>query len=192
MDGKIVFLARPTTLVGAQSGTAEFTTQPLDVSGQGGAQFQVWRGPSSGKVLLYLEESLDGVKWVLGPSTPTAYELTADDTKFFSYSFRLRWFRLKAELVVTSVAWPKVTMWAEGLLRGGGAGVWPSAVAGSSPLAAGLAAGGVAGPVAAPGSVAGVGDGGMHPGMQALIDSANQSRQREIDAFLRDVAKSGK
>ena len=126
VDAAIVFLPRPTTLVGASS----FATQPLDCSRFGSAQFQLWRGPMAGTAptfLAYLEESLDAEHWVLGPSTPTGFDPAADDPtltrpKLFSYGFRLRWFRLRVELGGTA---PVVTCWAEGLLRdGGGGGAW--------------------------------------------------------------------
>jgi hypothetical protein len=120
VDASIVFLPRLTTLVGSTGSV--FTTLPLDVSQFSGVQFQVWRGPMSGGTFdLYLEESLDAQNWVLGPSTPTPFDFTSEMTKFFSYSFRLRWFRLRIH--ATGI----VTCWAEGLLRGGGAGAWPSA-----------------------------------------------------------------
>jgi hypothetical protein len=124
VDASIVFLPRFTTLVGA----TVFTTLPLDVSRYSGAQFQVWRGtPRTAsstptfKFLLSLEESLDTETWVLGPATPTPIEVDASNDKFFSYSFRLRWFRLNIEIQGDD---PIVTCWAEGLLRGGGGGVW--------------------------------------------------------------------
>ena len=192
VDGKIVFLPRFTALVGAQTGPATFTTQPLDVSRQGGAQFQVWRGPSSGTVKLFLEESLDGETWVLGPSTPTGYDLNANETRFFSYGFRLRWFRLRVELRYTSVNWPKVTLWAEGLLRGGGSGAWPSAAPATGPVASGRVspdgltsggAGGTAGGEAAP---------AIPEWYQGLIDRMRQRQQEEIDAFLREAAKGSR
>lgn len=127
VDASIVFLPRFTTLVGASASGSifEFTTLPLDVSKHSGAQFQIWRGPmSGGSFKFFLEESLDCQKWVLGASTPEGIDLNADDTKFCSYSFRLRWFRIRIQL--TGAAWPIVTCWAEGLLRGGGGGFWPS------------------------------------------------------------------
>ena len=94
VDASVVFLPRLTTLIGLTG--SEFTTLPLDVSQYSGAQFQVWRGSmDSGTFTLYLEESLDGQTWVLGASTPTGFPFTTEATKFFSYSFRLRWFRLR-------------------------------------------------------------------------------------------------
>ena len=126
VDAAIVFLPRFTTLIGASS----FKTQPLDVSQFGSAQFQVWRGPLRGTdptFLIYLEESLDGNNWVLGPSTPQGYDPGTDDPtlqrpKLFSYAFRLRWFRVRVELGGTD---PVATCWAEGLLRNaGGGGAW--------------------------------------------------------------------
>lgn len=121
VDATIVFLPRFTTLVG--NATDEFTTLPLDVSKYSGVQFQIWRGPmSAGTFTLKIEESLDANTWVLGPSTPDGIELNNDETKFISYSFRLRWFRLK--ITLGEDANIVVSCWAEGLLRGGGGGVW--------------------------------------------------------------------
>jgi hypothetical protein len=123
VDAGVVFLPRFTTLVGA----TQFTTAPVDVSQQGGVQFQIWRGPirsSGGTPALnqYLEESLDARTWVLGPATPAPITVEEDDLRFCSYSFRLRWFRLRFALTGTN---PMVSCWAEGLLRGAdGSGVW--------------------------------------------------------------------
>lgn len=127
-DTSFVLMPRFTTLVGATT----FTTLPMDVSGYAGAQFHVWRGPfrttssdpppEPPAFTVFLEESLDTLSWVLGPSTPTAFTILEADAKFFSYDFRLRWFRLK---VVVTGQHPVVTCWAEGLLRGGGGGAWP-------------------------------------------------------------------
>jgi hypothetical protein len=160
VDASIVFLPRFTTLVG----TASFATAPVDCSSFTGAQFQVWRGDAVGgdeeAFQLYLEESLDGISWVLGPSTPAAITIPANDPRFFSYSFRLRWFRLRVALDATMV-----TCWAEGLLRGGGAGMWP--VAGGMSAGAGAVvdrwgnAGGVPSAVAAGASRGG--GGGRRP-----------------------------
>lgn len=128
VETSFVLLPRFTTLAGATT----FTTLPMDVSGYAGAQFHVWRGPirttssmpppAPPAFTVYLEESLDTLHWVLGPSTPAAYAILEADAKFFSYDFRLRWFRLK---VVLTGQHPVVTCWAEGLLRGGGGGAWP-------------------------------------------------------------------
>lgn len=134
VDASIVFVPRFSTLVGETS----FTTLPLDVSQFGGAQFQIWRGPirvgsgPAGTFTVYLEESLDALTWVLGASSPTAHVIGDEETKLFSYSFRLRWFRVRIELAGTD---PIVTCWAEGLLRGGGGGVWPT---GAPPTAAAM------------------------------------------------------
>lgn len=154
VDAAIVFMPRFTTLVGSVTPATvfEFTTLPLDVSRYGGVQFQIWRSPmSSGSFEFLLEESLDAQTWVLGPSTPSAFALTSDQTKFCSYNFRLRWFRLKVRL--TGGASPIVTCWAEGLLRAGGSGVWP--VPGAAPAGgrfSATAAGevGAAGPIRPP------------------------------------------
>jgi hypothetical protein len=187
VDGKVVFLPRVTTLVGASSGIAEFTTAPLDVSQQGGVQFQVWRGPSTGTVKVYLQESLDGQEWVLGPSTPTGYELTAGEAKFFSYGFRLRWFRLKVEVTVVSSSWPKVTMWAEGLLRAGGSGVWPAA---AGPASGALMGGAVpAGGIMPPGSAAASGRPSWD---EQFYAQSMQMMQRAMDDFIRNASRTGR
>lgn len=125
VDASIVFAPRFTTLIGAK----EFETLPIDVSGFTGAQFQVWRGPirtttpGGEQFSVEFEESLDTETWVLGPSTPQPFVITENDVHFFSYNFRLRWFRLKMTLAGVG---PMVSMWAEGLLRGGGGGAWPT------------------------------------------------------------------
>jgi hypothetical protein len=123
IDASLVFLPRFTTLAGA----TEFTTAPLDVSGQAGTQFQVWRGPirvssgGAGTFTLYIEESLDAQSWALGPSTPQGFLIAENATVFFAYSFRLRWFRLRVALGGTN---PIGTCWAEGILRAGDGGMW--------------------------------------------------------------------
>lgn len=114
VDASIVLLPRFTTLVGP--GT--FTTLPLDVSRYGGAQFQIW---SVQGMTIRFTESLDTENWTQGPSAPTDFTLNANQVKFFGYTFLLRWFRLEVVLPSTQI----VTCWAEGLLRGGGAGAWP-------------------------------------------------------------------
>lgn len=115
-ESAIVLLPRFTTLVGATT----FTTAPLDVSSYGSLQVQVWRGAMRGTsptFTMYLEESLDCEQWVVGPAAPTAYVVGASppaEPKFFSYAFRLRWFRVRVVLGGTD---PVATCWAEGLLR---------------------------------------------------------------------------
>jgi len=124
VDASIVLLSRFTTLVGVDT----FHTLPLDVSRYGGAQFQVW---SAQGMKIRFSESLDTENWTLGPSTPTTFTINPNEVKFFGYTFLLRWFRL--EIVVESAA-PLVTCWAEGLLRGGGAGAWPEPRTSSGPV----------------------------------------------------------
>lgn len=140
VDSSFVILPRFTTLVGATT----FTTLPMDVSSYGGAQFQIWRGPIRTKsgtpapsFTVYLEESLDTEEWVLGPETSQPFVVGQVDRKFFAYDFRLRWFRLKVLLAGDE---PIVTCWAEGLLRGGGGGLWPELGINAGPLG-GLAPG---------------------------------------------------
>lgn len=140
VDSAIVFLPRPTTLAGA----ATFTSTPLDVSRWGSMQIQVWRGPirGGGSYLAYLEESADTEVWTLGPSAPEGFDPADGETggdpsfarpQFFSYAFRLRWFRLRVVLAAaggaTAPQGPVVTTWAEGFLRdgGGGPGTWTPA-----------------------------------------------------------------
>lgn len=105
-ESTIVFLPRFTTLFGAS-----FTTQPLDVSQFASAQFQFGCGASAGSHKVYLEESLDCIEWSQGPQSPKAIKVAGGTTKFFSYGFRLRWFRLRVEPA------SNVTCWAEGILR---------------------------------------------------------------------------
>ena len=181
VDASIIFLPRFTTLVGSgnYSETFDFPTLPLDVSGHGGAQFQVWRSPMSGGTFkLFFEESLDADKWVLGASIPTGIDLNADETKFFSYGFRLRWFRLRVQL--TGAAWPIVTCWAEGLLRGGGGGAWPAPARASGPVTD-LAASGAAVTPPAPAG----------PELADLADLLRGRSDFEMQAFLQAVAKAG-
>ena len=132
IDSGLVFLPRFTTLVGE----SEFTTAPLDVSGQAGTQFQVWRGAlrttgGTPAFTLFIEESLDAQSWALGPSTPQGFPILQNATVFFSYSFRLRWFRLRISISGTN---PMVSCWAEGILRAGDGGMW--GMPGVNPLSA--------------------------------------------------------
>jgi len=124
VDAGLVLLPRLTALVGATS----FVTAPLDLSQQGGTQFQVWRGPirvasGSGTLTMYMEESLDCQSWALGPFTPPGIVIPENDPKFFSYDLRLRWFRVRFVLAGTD---PMVVCWAGGLLREGGGGGYGS------------------------------------------------------------------
>lgn len=134
VDAGIVFLPRFTTLVGATT----FLTAPIDVSQQGGTQFQVWTSTirvasGTGAFTMYMEESFDAESWSLGSSPTgagTAFTVLPGTT-LFSYDFRLRWFRLK--VVLTGDA-PIVACWAEGLLRGGGgSGMFGMDTAGRGP-----------------------------------------------------------
>jgi hypothetical protein len=110
-DSTIVLLPRYTTLCGATT----FTTLPLDVSRFGSVQFQLWRGPqSSGTFKAHIEESLDAEKWAPGAGAPVGIDPGENFAKLFSYSFLLRWFRLRVVLTGTD---PRVMCWAEGLLR---------------------------------------------------------------------------
>lgn len=168
VESTIVLLPRPTTLVGA----ATFCTMPLDVSGFGSVQLQVWRGPIRGGGTdpepywkVFFEESLDCETWALGSATPTGYDPAVDETggdstfnrpQLFAYAFRLRWFRLRVEVAGDA---PIVTCFAEGLLRdGGGGGAWAG-----SPRPAAAA---VSPPARAPGSGPDVG-GSPAPGREA-------------------------
>ena len=183
VDASIVFLPRYTTLVANLTTHFEFTTLPLDVSRYSGAQFQIWRSPmSDGTFKFFMEESLDAQKWVLGATAPEGHELASDDTKFCSYSFRLRWFRLRIRLEGTGTS--IVTCWAEGLLRGGGFGVWPGAAA---PLAGGVpsATTDAVSPPAfqpPPGDVL-----ALTPQMQAQLDMAAQAAEQIRNAAIAGV-----
>lgn len=111
--GTIAFLPRFTTLIGATS----FTTMPIDATRLGSVQLQVWRGDLLGTTptfAVYIEESQDGEVWTQGPSVPAGYDPGAGEAQFFSYCFQLRWFRLRVDLGGTA---PRVTCWAEGILR---------------------------------------------------------------------------
>ncbi len=119
-DSSIVMFPRFTTLVSnnlAVDDPVDFTSLPLDVSSFGGAQIQAWRGCMIGGQQRYcevfLEESLDAQEWMLGPFAPEPIPLYEKKTLFLSYSFRLRWFRLRVRLKRAVM----VTLWAEGLLR---------------------------------------------------------------------------
>ncbi|MCK6479529.1 MAG: hypothetical protein L6R43_05080 [Planctomycetes bacterium] len=196
VDATIVFLPRFTTLVGP----GEFFTLPLDVSRYAGAQFQVFLGGlSNGSFTVYLEESLDADTWVLGPATPEGVVLGAGETRFFSYGFRLRWFRLKVKLLggTDSLA----TCWAEGLLRGGGGGVWAlpkrETPAGSGPTA--TAAGAAAartGESVAPPQPAAPWDrfaGGKSSPMPDMLSTGKALSPQEMMAFaLEKLAQAGK
>ena len=114
IQSTIVFLPRFTTLIGEE----EFKTLPLDVSRCGTVQFQIWQKGvhgSGGTFRVSLEESLDTHTWVLGAASPEIYVIEANETRMFSHTFRLRWFRLNVNLLGTSS--PMVTCWAEGILR---------------------------------------------------------------------------
>jgi hypothetical protein len=163
VEASIVLLPRFTTLVGVSSAGHyyDFTTLPLDVSRFSGAQFQFWRGAGAGTLGVFLEESLDADTWSLGPFSPAEIVVPAQSAVFFSYNFLLRWFRLRVRL--TGAAWPIISCWAEGLLRGGGSGAWPSGGAGGGDVASGLAAGGVL-----PGESGGKGGGRELPEMMRL------------------------
>jgi hypothetical protein len=126
IDAGVVFVPRFTTLVGDKT----FFTVPMDVSRQGGVQFQIWRGPvrtssGTGSLSVVLQESLDAHTWSqpgnVGPTAGSPTLLLENAPHYFSYTFRLRWFRMGLVLSGTD---PIVTCWAEGLLRGGGEGMW--------------------------------------------------------------------
>lgn len=151
-DAGLVFLPRFTTLVGETT----FTTAPLDVTGQAGTQFQVWRGPirntgGTPAFTLYIEESLDAESWALGPSTPQGFPILENATQFFAYSFRLRWFRLRIYVSGTN---PMVSCWAEGILRGGDGGMWGMPAANPLSAAGALADAGMGPATTAPGRAA--------------------------------------
>ena len=185
VDASIVFLPRFTTLVGAKT----FTTPPVDVTSFAGAQFQVWRGPirtssGSGTFKITFEESLDSMHWVQGPATPTEFDIPESDAKFFSYSFRLRWFRMSIEVAGTD---PIVTAWSEGLLRGGGGGMWGAAAAARAAAAAGGAA--LAGGLPA-GSID-LASFGLDPslGYQGDPNSSPFAAQEKIDEMMAQAKK---
>jgi len=110
VDSFVVFFPRFTTLV-----AGSYTSVPLDVSKFGGVQLEAWRaeaGPT-----LYVEESLDGVAWQDAMSS--SFDLTGGSSyasKFLSFGFRLRWFRVRLE------ATQMMTVYVEGIMRAGGGG----------------------------------------------------------------------
>ena len=114
-DAGILLFPKFTTLVGTDSNTTSFTSTPVDVSRFGSAQFQLWRGRIVGSTTsfkAYLEESLDGESWSSPPGGTAGYDPGENASKLFSYSFRLRWFRIRIDFKGEFV-----TCWAEGLLR---------------------------------------------------------------------------
>lgn len=127
VESSVVFFPRFSTLAGATS----FATLPLDVSRFGGVQLQVWRGElefggMEPDLKVHLEESLDGVLWPAESSKAFSLNSTQpNSTRFFSVGFRLRWFRVRFELIDSEL----VTLYAEGILRAGGSGAraWPTA-----------------------------------------------------------------
>lgn len=122
-ESTIVIFPRYSTLVASTdlaTPNVNFNSLPLDVSRFGAAQIQVWRGgpvndvgPNEKYCQIFLEESLDAQTWMLGPSTPEAIPLYQDKILYLSYSFRLRWFRMRVQIIDARMT----TLWAEGLLR---------------------------------------------------------------------------
>jgi hypothetical protein len=122
IDSQIVIFPRFTSL----AGTGSFASAPIDVSGYGGLQLQVWFGEfinASGEshFKVHLEESLDAIVW------PDEARFTLDldvsktyATTFLSFGFRLRWFRVRVE--ITGSPDLMATCWVEGILRAGGGG----------------------------------------------------------------------
>lgn len=123
IESYVVFFPRFTTLA-AGVGAVSFTSIPLDVSQFGGVQMEAWMGevlPYGGTshFKIYLEESLDGTTWE--DEMSTVYEFDQAHTyagKFFSFGFRLRWFRVRLELTNINL----VTTYVEGIMRAGGGG----------------------------------------------------------------------
>lgn len=122
-ESTITFFPKYTTLVANTdlvTTSVDFSSLPLDVSRFGAAQMQVHRGallndiePNSKYCEVFLEESLDAQEWMLGPSTPKPIPLYQDKVLYLSYSFRLRWFRMRVRITDARMT----TLWAEGLLR---------------------------------------------------------------------------
>lgn len=119
-ESALVLIPRFTSFVGA----GEFATAPLDVSGFGSAQIELWRGPligTPGMVTFraYLEESLDGVSWQPPSASSQAHDPGASSSMVLSQIFSLRWFRVRVVLALNppGSVQPVVTCWAEGMLR---------------------------------------------------------------------------
>jgi hypothetical protein len=113
-DANLILFPRGTTLVSRDNFTVSFTSNPVDTSGHGSAQFQLWRGHLSGSsptFKAWIEESLDGVLWS-SPAGGSGFDPGENGTKALSYAFRLRWFRLRLEVKANFVSCR-----AEGLLR---------------------------------------------------------------------------
>jgi hypothetical protein len=113
-DATLILFPRGTTLVSRDNVTVSFSSNPIDVSGFGSAQFQLWRGHLAGTspaFKAYLEESLDGQAWS-SPAGGPGIDPGENGTKSLSYAFRLRWFRLRLEVKTNFVS-----CWAVGLLR---------------------------------------------------------------------------
>ena len=114
-DAGLSLFPKFTTLVSKDTIAIQFVSTPIDVSRFGSAQFGLWRGGMQGSsptFKAYLEESLDGERWVSPPGGTGGFDPGTNGTKMFSYAFRLRWFRLRIEFQGECV-----TCWAEGVLR---------------------------------------------------------------------------
>ena len=114
-DAALVLFPKFTSLVSNEAELTSFTSAPLDVSRFGSAQFQLWRGGMQGAgatFKAYLEESLDGDTWTTPPGGSGGFDPGQNGSKLFSYSFRLRWFRMRIDFTGECVS-----CWAEGVLR---------------------------------------------------------------------------
>jgi hypothetical protein len=112
-EAALALFPRFSTLVSRSDQTTTFTSTPVDVSGFGSAQFQLWRGYTAGTIFkAYLEESLDGESWTFVPGGAQGYDPGQNQRKSFSYAFRLRWFRLRIDF-----RGEIVNCWAEGVMR---------------------------------------------------------------------------
>lgn len=119
-ESALVLIPRFTSFVGA----GEFTSVPIDVSGVGSAQIELFRGPLLGEdaspaatFRAYLEESIDGVVWQPDADHERPHDPGAGKSMVLAQIFSLRWFRIRVKLTDATANRPKVTCWAEGMLR---------------------------------------------------------------------------
>ena len=111
----VVLLPRFTTLLG--DGGSNFETLPLDLAPYEEARITLWRSAMQGTgtpaLIFYLEESTDRNTWTACEGTSGGVQINANEEFVQDFSFRRKWFRLRAHLQGTH---PAVTCFAQGLL----------------------------------------------------------------------------